>query len=64
MSDVPRRNNTDTMWNVEKDLQEVMYQVESMGANDLLTTIIDLLTTAKNLLGDYIDEEDGDKTST
>jgi hypothetical protein len=54
---LPRRCRRDRCVPAENAIQDAMYQVELIGADERLTEAIVKLTEAKNLVGDVIDEQ-------
>ncbi len=55
--DSPRRNRLDLNTPAEKTIYFAMQEVEKMGADIKLTEAITLLSNARNLVADYIDNK-------
>lgn len=57
MNKISRRNRMDLMIPTEKTIQEVVWEVEKLGADTKLTEAVILLGKAKDLISDYTDEQ-------
>ncbi len=57
MSDFPRRNRLDLNTPAELAIYNAMQEVEKIPANEKNTRVIMLLTHAKELVSDMVDEE-------
>jgi hypothetical protein len=57
MSDFPRRNRLDLNTPAELAIYNAMQEVEKMPANEKNTRVIMLLTQAKELVSDMVDEK-------
>lgn len=56
-NETPRRNNFELNTNAERAISIAIREVETEGANNKLTEAITLLSKAKELVGDYVDEK-------
>jgi hypothetical protein len=54
-NDMPRRNQLDKMHVAEMIIHDAMKEIEALGADVKLTDAQLLLTSAKNLVSDYLD---------
>ncbi len=52
-----RKNNLQTMTNEEKAIQEIMWKIEELGCDPLLTDVVVLLGQAKDKLSEFVDKE-------
>lgn len=53
--EVPRRINMQTMTPEEKEILELVWKVEALGAHPHLTRAVVLLSDARSALADFID---------
>jgi hypothetical protein len=53
----PRRANTQTMTKEELAIQNLVWEIEKLGADPLLTDAVVLLGQARDKLSDWIDKE-------
>jgi hypothetical protein len=53
---IPRRNQLDLNWRCEMAIYVAMVEIEQLGADERLTKAITLLNEAKNLVGDFVDD--------
>lgn len=51
----PRRSVLDEMTNEEKEIQEIMWKIDQMGASEKLTECIVHLSKAKDALSDHLE---------
>lgn len=58
-----RRNRLDLMTSSESAIQNAIWEVEKVGADEMLTEVVILLGKAKDLLSDFIDANESDKDS-
>lgn len=56
INEFPRRNRLDRNTKSELSIHEAIQEVENLGADERLTTAVNLLGQAKDLVSDYIDE--------
>lgn len=55
-NEIPRRNRMDLWEPSEKLIQHTVWEIEKMGADVRLTNAVNLLSQAKDLVSDFIDE--------
>lgn len=55
---LPRRQRIDLLEPVEHDLWAVTQRIEELGADTRLTNAVILLSEARNLVADYIEEKE------
>jgi hypothetical protein len=53
---IPRRNRLDLNERSEMAIYVAMVEIEQLGADERLTKAITLLNEAKNLVGDFVDD--------
>ena len=53
----PRRNRLDLLKPAEVSIHSALVEVERLGADERLTEVVTLLSKAKDLVGDYIDDK-------
>lgn len=53
---IPRRNQINLLTKEELAIIKVMQEVEKLGADPLLTEVIDLLSQAREKLADFVDK--------
>lgn len=53
---IPRRIRLDLMTDAEKAIRNAINEVEKAGADPKLTDVVIMLSQAKELLSDYVDE--------
>lgn len=53
---IPRRINMAEWTDAEKAIQNAVNEVEKVGADPRLTDVVVMLSNARNLLADYIDD--------
>lgn len=57
MKEFPRRNRFDLFTPAEKSIYDAIQEVEKIGADPKLTDIVVMLSKAKDLLSDYVDDK-------
>jgi hypothetical protein len=54
---LPRRIQLDLMTPAEKSIYDACLEVEKVGADERLTKAVVMLSEARNLVADYVDEQ-------
>ena len=62
IANFPRRSVYDEMTEEEKGIQEIVWGIEKLGCDPLLTEAQLLLLEAKDRLSDYVDKKIADNT--